>query len=159
MSNRGSMAALDPFVSGLGSNVENLSLSASTIHRHRRIHREAKAAEIKESFSPTVPPTVHWDEKLVPALTNREDVDLLPILVSGKGVCKLLPAPITDVKAEPTATTIMKVINKWNLQDRISALCFETTATNTGLKGDVCLRLQQILGRALLNLGLSASCF
>ena len=38
MNNRGAMAVLAPFASGVGSNVEELSLSASTIHRHRRIH-------------------------------------------------------------------------------------------------------------------------
>ena len=73
------MAVLVPFASGLWSGVEELSLSDSTIHRHRRIHREAKAAEIKESFSLTVPLTVHWDGKLMPSLTNGEVVDRLPI--------------------------------------------------------------------------------
>ena len=153
MSNRGVMAVLDPFASGLGSNVEELSLGSSTIHRHRRIHREAKAAEIKESFSPTVSLTVHWDGKLMPSLTNGAVVDRLSILVPGEGVCKLLAAPVTDGQAEPTATSIMNAINEWNLQDRIAALCFDTTATtNTGLKGGVYLRLQQILGRDLSNL-------
>jgi hypothetical protein len=152
ISSRGAMSVLVPFASALGSNVEELSVSASTIHRHRSKHREEKAAEIKESFSPTVPLTVHWDGKLMPGLTNGEVVDRLPILVSGEGVLKLLAAPVTDGKAEPTATTIMEVINEWNLQDRIAALCFDTTATNSGSKGGVCLRLQQILGRDLLHL-------
>ena len=151
MSKRGAMAVLVPLSSGLGSNVEELSLSASAIHRHQRIHREAKAPEIKES-SPTVPLNVRWDGKLMPALTNREVVERLPILVSGEGNCKLLPSPVTDGKAEPTATTVMTVISEWNLQDRIAALCSDTTATSTGPKGGVCLRLQQILGRDLLNL-------
>ena len=79
------------------------------------------------------------------ALTNGEGVDRLPILVSGGGVCKLLAASVTDGKAKPRTTTIMKVINEWNLQDRIAALCFDTTATNTGPKSGVCLRLQQSL--------------
>ena len=152
MSNQGAMAMLVPFASGLGSNLEELSLSASTIHRHRRIQSEAKAAEIKESFSPTVPLTVHWDGKLMPALTNGEVVDRLPIPVSREGVCKLLAVSVTDDKAKPSANTIMKVINEWNLQDRIAELCFDTTTTNTRPKGGVCLRLQQILGRDLLNL-------
>ena len=153
MSNRGAMAVLVHFASGLGSNMEELSrLSAGTIHRHRKIHRETKAVEIKESFSPTVPLTVDWDRKLMAALTNWKVVDRFFIFVSGEGICKILAAPVTDDKAEPTATTNMKVINEWNLQDRFAALCFDTTATNTGPKRGVCLRLQQILGRDLLNL-------
>ena len=76
------------------------------------IHREVKTAKIKESFSLTLPLTVHWNGKIMPSLTNGEVVDLLPILVSGEGACKLLAAPVTDGKAEPTANTIMKVINE-----------------------------------------------
>ncbi|XP_076064446.1 uncharacterized protein LOC143038792 [Oratosquilla oratoria] len=148
----GEVTVLVPLASALGSNVEELSPSASTVHRHRSKHREERAAEIKESFSPTIPLTVHWDGKLMPALTNGEVLDRLPILVSGEGVLKLLAAPVTDGKAEPTATTIINVIKEWSLQERIAALCFDTTATNTGPKGGVCLRLQQILGRDLLNL-------
>ena len=152
ISNRGAMAVLVPFASVLGSNAEELSLSTSTIHRHRRQHRVEKANEIKQSFSPKVPLTVHWDGKLMPALTADKVEDRLPVLVSGEGVSKLLAVPVTDGKAEPTAATIMEVVNEWNLQDRVAALCFDTTATNTGSKGGVCLRLQQILGRDLLNL-------
>ena len=108
---RGAMAVLIPFASSLLSSLEEHSPNASTIHRYRRIHREVKAAEIKESFSPTGPLTVRWDGKLMPSLTNGEVVDRLPILVSGEGLCKLLAAPVTDGKAEPTVTAIMKVIN------------------------------------------------
>ena len=81
------MAVLVAFVSCLGSNVEELGLSDSTIHRHWRIHREAKVAEIEESFSPTVPLTIHWGGKLMPSLTNGCVVDRFPILVSGEGIC------------------------------------------------------------------------
>ena len=68
---------------------------------------------------------------MMPSLTNGAVVDRFPILVSGEGVCKLLAALVTDGQAEPIATTIVNVINEWNLQDRIAALCFDTTATNT----------------------------
>ena len=54
----------------------------------------------------------HWDGKLMPALTDGEVVDRLIILVSEGGVYKLLAAPVTDGKAKPTVTTIMKVINE-----------------------------------------------
>ena len=108
---RGAMAVFVPFASGLWSGVEELSLSASTIHQHWRIHREAKATEMKESFSPTVPLTVHWDRKLMPSPTNGEVVDRLRILLSGEAVRKPFAAPVTDGKVEPIATAIMKVIN------------------------------------------------
>ena len=70
---------------------------------------------------------MHWDGKLTPALTGGKTEDRLSVLVSG-GVSKLLAVPVTDGKAEPTATTIMDVLNEWNLTDRIAALSFDTTA-------------------------------
>ena len=152
ISNRGAMTVLVPFASALGSNVDKLGLSYSTIRRQRCKHREEKAAEIREFFSPTIPLTLHWDGKLMPSLTNDGTVDRLPIIVSGEGVLKLLAAPITDGKAEPTANTISNVVKEWGLVERIAALCFDTTATNSGSKGGVCLRLQQIFGQDLLHL-------
>ena len=83
-----------------------LAIAPSALRRQRCKHREEKAAEIREFFSPTIPLTLHWDGKLMPSLTNDGTVDRLPIIVSGEGVLKLLAAPITDGKAEPTANTI-----------------------------------------------------
>ena len=62
---------LVPFASALGLNVDKLGLSYSTIRRQRCKHREEKAAEIREFFSPTIPLTLHWDGKLsIDALTD-----------------------------------------------------------------------------------------
>ena len=152
ISDRQAAHVLVPFAEELGTNAEELALSPSTINRQRRRHRHEKAAELKEKFAPDVPLTLHWDGKMMPSLTNEGNVDRLPILVSGEGVQKILAAPITDGRAEPTASTIHSVISEWAISDRIRALCFDTTATNTGSKGGVCLRLQQILGRDLLHL-------
>ncbi|KAG0721222.1 hypothetical protein GWK47_006496 [Chionoecetes opilio] len=152
ISDRKAAHVLLPFAEELGANTRELSLSASTINRQRKRHRQEKAAELKEKFAPDVPLTLHWDGKLMPSLTNEGVVDRLPILVSGEGVEKILAVPITDGKAEPTANTIHSVISEWAISDRIRALCFDTTATNTGSKGGVCVRLQQSLGRDLLHL-------
>ncbi|KAG0724209.1 hypothetical protein GWK47_000472 [Chionoecetes opilio] len=152
ISDRKAAHVLLPFAEELGANTREWSLSASTINRQRKRHRQEKAAELKEKFAPDVPLTLHCDGKLMPSLTNEGVMDRLPILVSGEGVEKILAVPITDGKAEPTANTIHSVISEWAISDRIRALCFDTTATNTGSKGGVCVRLQQSLGRDLLHL-------
>lgn len=149
---RGAMQALVPFATQLGTNVEQLSISQSTIYCNRRQHRKGRAMEIRRSFSPTVPLTLHWDGKLMPSIKDGKLMDRLQIIVSGEGVSKLLAVPATSGKAEPTTTTILNTLGDWNLADRVAALCFDTTATNTGAKGGVCVRLQQILGRDLLHL-------
>src|SRR6218665_2373150 len=43
-------------------------------------------------------------------------------------------------------------MDEWGLRDRIKGTCFDTTASNAGTKGGVCLRLQKEIGRELLNL-------
>ncbi|GBN16136.1 hypothetical protein AVEN_70530-1 [Araneus ventricosus] len=37
-----------------------------------------------------VPFIVHWDGKLLPELTGKEKIDMLPIIISGKGVSQML---------------------------------------------------------------------
>ena len=72
-----------------------LVISPSAIHQARKDNRAALAAEIRESFDPNVPLTIHWDGKIMPDLTGtkRGCVDRLPIMVSGKDVTKLLAIP------------------------------------------------------------------
>src|SRR5688572_10081443 len=43
-------------------------------------------------------------------------------------------------------------IRNWGLEDRIVAMCFDTTASNTGCKVGVCIKLEAELGKDLLNL-------
>lgn len=147
MSDRQAAHVLLPFAEELGANAGDLSLSASTINRQRRRHRQEKTTELEEMFAPDVPPILNWDGKPMPFLTNR-----MPIIISGEGVEKILAVPITDGKAELMTNTIHSVISDWAISDRIRALCFDTTATKTGSKGGVCVRLLQIFGRDLLHL-------
>ena len=135
--------------------VEDLIISPSAIRRARIKHRELLASEIQASFDPQVPLVLHWDGKIVEDFTGpgREHVDRLPVLVSGENVVKLLSIPKLH---DGTATTITKAvtetIEEWGLRDRIKGLCFDTTASNTGIKGGVCLQLETHIGHELLNL-------
>ena len=111
------------------------------------------AAEIKESFAPEVPLTLHWDGKLMPDLTGRKLVDRLPIVVSGEGSEKILSVPkLPDEKAENTAAVINDVLTDWRLKNRICALSFDTTVVNTGAKSGVCVRMERCLGKQLIYL-------
>ena len=74
-----------------------LIISPSAVHRARRLQRAELAAEIRDSFDPQVPLTLHWDGKLMSNYTNtgteQLSVDRLPIMVSGKEMTKLLAIP------------------------------------------------------------------
>ena len=69
----------------LGHDPADLALNRETIRRQRRHFREEAAIEIKSTFQPQVPLTVHWDGKLVPDHLDprTKRVERLSILVSG----------------------------------------------------------------------------
>jgi len=139
----------------LKEDVKDLIISPSAIRRARMKHRTLFSTEVKATFDPAVPLILHWDGKIMDDFTGPErgKVDRLPILVSGQDVIKLLSVPkLHDGTAATMTQAITQSIDDWGLKDRIKGLCFDTTASNTGSKGGVCIRLETEIGRPLLNL-------
>ncbi|XP_050714934.1 uncharacterized protein LOC126997731 [Eriocheir sinensis] len=139
----------------LCENVGELIISPSGIRRARIKCREALATELKDTFRPQVPLILHWDGKIMEdcSLPGQETVDRLPVLVSVQDVVKLLAVPKLHAgTAVVMATSILQTLDEWGLKDRISGLCFDTTVSNTGLKGRVCVLIERELERDLLNL-------
>ena len=77
-------------VQSMGEDNDDLALNRSTIRRWRMQQRTKKSAAIKAQFHGDVPFVIHWDGKLILDLTGKEKHDQLPILVSGKGISKLM---------------------------------------------------------------------
>ena len=77
----------------LGHSPLALAINKESIRRARCKDREIAANEIQASFDPNCPLTVHWDGKMLPALTTNELFDRLAVLVSGDGTMKLLGVP------------------------------------------------------------------
>ncbi|KAG0727921.1 hypothetical protein GWK47_033611 [Chionoecetes opilio] len=50
------------------------------------------------------------------------------------------------------ASKVEEPIRHWKFEDRVGGLCFDTTASNTGVHAGCCTLLEQKLGRPLLNL-------
>ena len=90
---------------------------------------------------------------MLPALMSKELVDRLAVLVSGEGTMKLLGVPkLPNVTGQAETTAVFNLIQEWNLADRIHFMCFDTTASNTGLPAGACVLLEQKLGRDLISL-------
>lgn len=135
--------------------VEELIISRSAIRRARIKHRECFASEVRASFNPEVPLIVHWDGKILNDFTRneRDRVDRLPVLVSGQQVVKLLSVPKLDNgTAASISKAIIQSIDEWGLRNRIKELCFDATASNTGMKNGVCVQLETEFDGELLNL-------
>jgi len=77
----------------------------------------------------------------------------LPILVSGQDVVKLLSVPkLCDGTAARITHEIVETLEEWGLQERMKGLCFDTTASKTGVIGGVCVRFETEIGREQLIL-------
>ncbi|GBO21153.1 hypothetical protein AVEN_169102-1 [Araneus ventricosus] len=69
----------------LGYEVDEITLSRSSIRPERMKHRSNMFLELKTEFQEQdVKLTVHWDGKLLQNLTGKEKVHRLPVIVSGK---------------------------------------------------------------------------
>lgn len=139
----------------LGDNVEKMIVSRAAIRRARIKYCKAFAQELQATFGPIVLLTLHWDGKIMDNLTGpeRDRVDRLPVLVSGHDVVKLLAVPkLENATAILTTGAIVNIIDEWGLRGRVKALCFDTTAVNSGIIGGVCIRLERQFGRELLHL-------
>jgi hypothetical protein len=107
-----------------------------SIHLQRKQHQAQLVKEIKIKFpiDPTL--VVHWDGKHMEDLTGKQHVDRLPVIVTcGEGICQLLGVPkIVAGTGEAQASAVKHLLEEWGLCDRVGALCFDTTASNTGNK-------------------------
>jgi len=83
----------------------------------------------------------------------KESVNRLAVLVSGEGVMKLLGVPkLNRGTGEEQANAVFQFLYEWNIVNRVNFVCFDTTASNTGIKKGACTILEQKIGRNLLGL-------
>ena len=138
--------------SSLGHEIDNITLSRSSIRRKGMQIREDIANAIKLSFEPNVPLTVHWDGKFILNLLNDVDAERLPIIVSGGGKSKLLAVPkLESGTGENIAKAVIEALDDWGLRNRVRAMCFDTTISNTGEKKGACTIIENELGSKLLR--------
>ena len=151
VSDRVAMGTMGAFVAASGQNLGSLSLSRSTIRRHRIRNREA-IAKLETIIIPEgIPVLVHWDGKLLPDLSGKDQVDRIAILVTAGGREHLLGVPkIPRSTGTAQGEAVLKAITEAQLQTRVQGLVFDTTASNTGLYEGACVKIQEGLGRELL---------
>ena len=135
----------------LGKDVQEFTINRSSIRRARLRLRQDISNRLKDNFDLGTPLTVHWDGKLLPDLPGKELVDRLPVLVSGLNTLQLLGVPkLVSGTGEAQAAAVHQLFEDWGLKHIVQALCFDTTATNTGQVNGVCALLESKLDRSLL---------
>lgn len=132
-SSRDATYILAAAASSLGFDINDINLSASSIHRKRIRLRKKVAREVKENCKLPNYLVVHWDGKHLPESTGGVMVERLPIVVSGLETEQLLGVPkLCTGSGANQSKAIIKVLDEWNLSQHIKAMCFDTTSTNTG---------------------------
>lgn len=117
-----------------GLDLDDFNFSHSTSYRRRIEHRTRFAQQLKENLRVADSLVVHFDGKLLPDISGSgEIVDRFPIIVSGLDTEQLLGVPkLGSGTGAAQATAIIDTIEDFDITDRVKALCFDTTSTNTG---------------------------
>lgn len=155
ISDRNAMRVIYTAAEAFSVNTSNIFLSRSTIRNQRQFLRQQRAEKIKNRFKnkELEGTVVHWDGKLLPSLTKKENVDRLAILVSNGGEEQLLGVPpLESGTGSLQAEAVAEALNEWGLKEKVVGMCFDTTASNTGRIKGACALLEKALDKDLLYL-------
>ena len=155
VSDRNAVHILAAVFEALDLEMNEVAINRSSIRRHRMQIRQEKAEIVKNEFKNICldAPVIHWDGKLLPSLTDRENVDRLPIIISNGDTEQILKIPALESgTGRAQAEAIFETLCEWGLDEMVQACCFDTTASNTGRFNGSCVILEQLLERNLLYL-------
>ena len=92
-------------------------------------------------------------------ICERDEVDRLPMVITGYGVDQLfcIPKP-ASAAGENMATAVYNAIQDWKVSENIKSFCFDTNSSNIGLKKGAYTFIKQKLERFLLYLHVTIFC-
>lgn len=109
-------------VEALGEDVNKLNINRTSIRNTRLRFQKERAENIRKDYKPSIDDAVilHWDGKVLPALTGQKNVDRLAIVVSCNGYDLLLGVPALDTgTAIDQADAIFHMLNDWCITDNV----------------------------------------
>ncbi|XP_057330890.1 uncharacterized protein LOC130671178 [Microplitis mediator] len=153
VSSRNALFIITAVLSSVGIKVKETTLSYRTIQRARMIVRKDIAVGLKNDFKSHDKYVIHWDGKLLQDIVGSKTVDPLSVLLTAFGVEQLLGVPKMDSRsAENQTAAILRTLDEWSLSRYVKAMCFDTTAVNTGIHSGTCVKIEKALGRDLIYL-------
>lgn len=153
ISDRRAVQVIAPIIHASGEKVAEYNVNRSSIQRQRKKHRISRAAELKAQFDPQKPLVLHWDGKMMEDLTGEQKIDRIAIIVSGCGIDQILRIPkLVSGTGQATADAVIDVVSDWGIKDRVKAISFDTTASNSGRKNGACTLIEMQLQRDVLYL-------
>ena len=145
--NRNATMMITETIRSSGRSLTEFNINRDSIRKEHQKARVLFASNLHEKLKADIPLTVHWDGKLMDDLNSRSWVDRLAILVSGQGVSQLLEVPkIPSGTGEGQAQAVVDALGQWGITDNITALSFDTTASNTGIRGGAWALIEHKIG-------------
>ena len=149
-------AFLHTLITECGGNPSSVYLSYNYAYKHRAEAIQNVASQVREEFKGKFPLGVHFDGKLMLDHETNKKIERLPVVVlSSEGETKLLGVSKLEVGTGPgtsgplIAEATVNELKKWNVQDLIVSMNFDTTNTNTGRLNGACINIQNLIGRPL----------
>src|SRR5215469_9960870 len=155
ISDREAVRIISATAEGFGHDVQNLTISRSTVRLRRQKFRKQRALLIKNRFrnSDVESAVLHWDSKLLPGILNKGSVERLAVLISCGEEEQLIGVPeLENSKGITQAKAVFSELEQWGAVGNIKGMCFDTTAVNTGRLNGTCVLLEQLLEKNLLYL-------
>ena len=132
--------------------VKDFVLSQMSTLRGRKKLRSLKFESVKENFLAGLDDhyfTIHWDEKLLKcgkAYTHKEHLAVLASSTNGKLVKLLGITNLDSGTGLNQAKAVKNMLDEWSMEQRCVAMCFDTTASNTGKFAGACILLEALIG-------------
>ena len=130
----------------LGNELEEVTLSRSTVRRARKSNRQNYALQKRNDFVSTAPLLLHWDGKMLPRLTrvHADRENRVAVVVSWKNNEMLLRAShISSGTGKDHVNVCIELLYKWNKAEQVKGLVFDTTASNTGVNTGACTLIEK----------------
>ncbi|XP_074098110.1 uncharacterized protein LOC141526870 [Cotesia typhae] len=145
------MFIIAPVLLAVGIKIEDTTLSYSSIQRARMLQREDIAKGLNDNFKTHDKYVVHWDGKMLNDLVGSKSVERLPVILTAFGTEQLLGVPkMNSGTADNQTLAILSTLSEWGITNYVKAMCFDTTAVNTGIHNGTCKAIEKTLGRELI---------
>ena len=146
-----------------GGNVEEVSLSKSTVHTAGTAMVKKTAEDIRKNFKTTVKSSfgskealvIHFDEKsLAQYHDNVKSVEKRPAIIANSPYLtkeQVLGVPIiASNSGAHQKDAVMRVLEDWELKPHVMGLGFDTTSDNTGKNKGAVVLIEKAFGVPLL---------
>ena len=147
------------------NNVNDFVISPSTVSRNRAKLRTELALNIKTDFhlSATNHCIVHWDGKIVEEFFHNK-TDRIAVIITDSECSekkeKLLAINKVDSSTGVNqANVVLDALCDWKLQNNIVGMCFDTTASNTGIHSGAAVILERGLEEKSIVVSMQAPHF